>query len=51
MAQFSLSIDGRTQTVDVEPNQPLLYAPSVGVPHERIQANVQNMFEIFGSKG
>ena len=30
--------------------QPLLYAPSVGVPPERLQANVAHMFEIFGSK-
>jgi alkanesulfonate monooxygenase SsuD/methylene tetrahydromethanopterin reductase-like flavin-dependent oxidoreductase (luciferase family) len=29
--------------------QPLLYAPSVGVPPERIQANVEHMFQIFGS--
>jgi probable F420-dependent oxidoreductase len=30
--------------------QPLLYAPSVGVPPERLQANVAHMFEIFGSR-
>ncbi|MGH0029107.1 MAG: LLM class flavin-dependent oxidoreductase [Myxococcota bacterium] len=30
-------------------DQPLLYAPSVGVPGERIQSNVGHMFEIFGS--
>ena len=30
-------------------DQPLLYAPSVGVPGERIQANVTHMFELFAS--
>ncbi|HEX5065195.1 MAG TPA: LLM class flavin-dependent oxidoreductase [Myxococcota bacterium] len=29
---------------------PLLYAPSVGVPPERIRANVEFMFEVFGSR-
>ena len=29
---------------------PLLYAPSVGVPPERIRANVEAMFEVFGSR-
>lgn len=30
---------------------PLLYAPSVGVPKERIASNVATMFELFGSGG
>lgn len=29
---------------------PLLYAPSVGVPPERIESNVNAMFEIFGNR-
>lgn len=31
-------------------DQPLLYAPTVGVAPERVQANVQAMLEIFGSR-
>jgi len=31
-------------------SDPLLYAPSVGVAPERIRANVQAMFEVFGSR-
>jgi probable F420-dependent oxidoreductase len=30
-------------------DQPILYAPSVGVPPERISSNVDAMFDIFGS--
>jgi hypothetical protein len=30
--------------------QPILYAPSIGVPSERLQANVTAMFDIFGSR-
>ena len=30
--------------------QPLLYAPSVGVPPERIRANVEAMFDLFGGR-
>jgi probable F420-dependent oxidoreductase len=31
-------------------DQPLLYAPSVGVPPERIRANVDAMFDVFGRR-
>ena len=30
-------------------DQPILYAPSVGVPKERVQSNVAAMFDIFGT--
>jgi probable F420-dependent oxidoreductase len=29
--------------------QPLLYAPSVGVPHERVRANLDAMLDVFGT--
>jgi alkanesulfonate monooxygenase SsuD/methylene tetrahydromethanopterin reductase-like flavin-dependent oxidoreductase (luciferase family) len=32
-------------------DQPLLYAPTVGVPPERRRANVESMLEIFGGRG
>jgi alkanesulfonate monooxygenase SsuD/methylene tetrahydromethanopterin reductase-like flavin-dependent oxidoreductase (luciferase family) len=31
-------------------DEPLLYAPSVGVPPERLQANVAAMLDVFGSR-
>jgi probable F420-dependent oxidoreductase len=31
-------------------DQPLLYAPSVGVPPERMRANVEAMLEVFGGR-
>ena len=30
-------------------DQPLLYAPTVGVPSERVRANQDAIFEVFGS--
>jgi probable F420-dependent oxidoreductase len=30
-------------------DQPLLYAPTLGVPPERVRANVEAMFEVFGA--
>jgi hypothetical protein len=31
-------------------DQPLLYAPSVGVPPERLASNMDAMLEIFGGR-
>jgi alkanesulfonate monooxygenase SsuD/methylene tetrahydromethanopterin reductase-like flavin-dependent oxidoreductase (luciferase family) len=32
-------------------DEPLLYAPTVGVPPERVRSNVDAMFEIFRAAG
>jgi hypothetical protein len=30
-------------------NEPLLYAPTVGVPPERVRANLDSIFAVFGA--